>query len=128
MYTLVENYFKKVEEIKSKSLTDEPHRAQIVPKVVISSLIDKLSRDPEIISSKMHLKPHTKAKLSFRLVAIIVLETLKRRKVLLYKDRKIIKKSIKFQNKMHEYEKKSLELAPEVEGRSLCINNEEVII
>lgn len=125
MYTLVENYFKTVNELKEDKLKNEKYRSQIIPKVIISSLMDKLSKDPEVLPDKNLIMP-LRTRLTFRLTAMIVLQTLKQRKILLHKEKQIIKQSVKFQSSIQEYERKSLDLAPKVENRSVKIENQNV--
>jgi hypothetical protein len=61
--------------------------------------------------------------------SLIITKTLKhKRKILLYKEKKIIKESSKFRSRINEYELKSLKLAPQVEGRSITITEDEVFI
>jgi hypothetical protein len=50
-----------------------------------------------------------------------------RRKILFYKERKLIRDSPLFKERMQELESKSLMWKPRVEGRSIIINDQEVI-
>lgn len=58
------------------------------------------------------------------MAAFIVMKTMKQRQIILYKDKMLIKKSDKYREKMKECEKKILQLAPQIEGRSKKIDDE----
>lgn len=124
LYTLVENYFKAINSIKNSNEI-EVHRTQIVPKVKINSLINKYKEDSEILPKKT-ITREEKRHLTFRFVANFVIQTLKQRKVLLYKDKKVIKSSEKFRASLKKIEKKSLDMAPECENRSIQIQDDKV--
>ena len=66
--------------------------------------------------------------ISFRTAAKIICKTLNHRTILLTGDKKIIKESRLFKQRRQEYIAKSLKLSPEVEGRSVLIQNEEVYL
>ena len=67
----------------------------------------------------------------FILRAQIIARTLKtrriaKRNIILYKERKLIKESPLFKEKIKELETKSLMMMPQCEGRSIIIENQEV--
>lgn len=107
---------------------EKQYRSPIIPRVLINCLIENLSKDPEVLPAKSFLKLEIETKLSFRMVAMIVIKTLKQRKCILYSDRQTIKQSEKYKNQMKEYEMKMLKLAPQIEGRSRLINDEVRLI
>jgi hypothetical protein len=129
LYTLVENYFKQIEKINGvNSNVGEinPYKSSLVPKVLINCLINSLSKDPTVlppVKNQINKLDH-KTKLTFKMAAFIVMKTMKQRKVILYKDKMVIKKSDKYREKMKECEKKILKLAPQIEGRSRKIDDE----
>ncbi|CAF0939710.1 unnamed protein product [Brachionus calyciflorus] len=127
LYILVENYFKTVREIKEKKKDVEVHRSQIVPIVLIDNLVSKYSKDPEVLP-KQSLPRNDKKHLSFKFLAFFVLETLKHRKVLLYKEKRIIKRSDKFMKSLESYERKSLEMAPKCEQRTIFVKDEKELL
>ncbi len=68
----------------------------------------------------------------FKMLKQIITKALKsrecaRRKILFYKERKLIRDSPLFKERMQELESKSLMWKPRVEGRSIIINDQEVI-
>lgn len=126
MYTLVENHFKQIKDRQTgvNNKEDSVKGSPLIPRVLISCIVKDLSKDPEVLPKKQTPTEQSKKRMSFRFVAQIVLETLKQRKVLLSKEKRIIRQSQKFKTRMQELEQKSLKLAPEVEGRSRLIDDQ----
>lgn len=127
LYTLVENHFKAIDTARS---SHSSHAANLVPRVIIDSIVKKLAADPEVHSnnvSALMQKEKTGNKLTFKMAALVVIKTLHMRKVLLSSDRRAIKSHEKFKEQMRKYEEKCLRLAPQVEGRSLKITDDSVI-
>ena len=147
LYQLVENHFGIIKQLKSnsdllsvdsRSFKDADKTAKavnmsinsmlLVPRVIMESIMKKLANDPEVRplgggTKELALRDN---KLTFKVVALIIVNTLKSRNVLLKSDKKMIKGHQKFKEQMAEYEKNRLKLAPEVEGRSILIQNEAV--
>lgn len=124
---LVENYFKQIHKNEQEKAAEEKNRykSSIIPRFLISCLIQSLSKDPEVLPPKTLLPANeNKPKLSFRMAALIVMKTLRRRDVILYKDKQQIKQSDKYKQKIREYEEKILKMAPQIEGRSKLIDEE----
>ena len=129
MHTLVENHFKAVKLLNHDKTctTTTSHRCCIVPRVISNTLIKELSHDQEVLAP-FESQRLDSPKLSFRTASILILKLMKRRKkVLLQADKQIIKRSIKYRKKMRDLEEKYLKLAPEIEGRSVKIENSDVI-
>lgn len=131
---LVENYFKQIQKNESAknngsssqdASKENRYTSAIIPRFLLNCLITNLSRDPEVLPPKAILPENERRpKLSFRMAAFIVMKTLKKRDVILHKDKQQIKSSDKYKQKIKEYEEKILRMAPEVEGRSLLIDDE----
>jgi hypothetical protein len=95
----------------------------------VDSIVNKLAKDPDVLPvGNPQAEIRRYKKLHFKIVAQIVINVLKARNVLIKSDRRVIKTHNKFHEQMQKYEAKCLRLAPEVEGRSIQINNEAVII
>lgn len=144
MYTLVENYFKLIRKNKREkkkieannganseangggaSSTSNRYTSPIIPRFLINCLITNLSRDPDVLPAKNLLaESERRPKLSFRMAAFIVMKTLKKRDVILYKDKQQIKSSEKYKQKIREYEERILRMAPQIEGRSKLIDDD----
>lgn len=121
----MENYFKQIQKKETEKTSGDSYKSSIIPRVLISCLIQNLSKDPEVLPAKtLLLSNETRPKLSFRLAAFIVMKTLKKRDVLLHKDKQQIRQSVKYKQKVKEYEEKILKMAPQIEGRSRLINDE----
>jgi hypothetical protein len=104
-------------------------RSSLVPRVIIDSIVNKLSKDPDVLpTNESRLKLQNKNRHSFRVVVLLIINTLKHRQVLLRADKKIIKSHQKFKEQMSKYEQKCLKLAPEIEGRSIIIKDDIVIL
>lgn len=131
---LVENHFKAVKTLKTKQNSnaeeDEEEKSKktpsIVPLVIINAVINKLSKDPEVMKQQENARPGSQKKITFRTAVLMVISLSHQRKVLLYKDKKIIRQSLKYKNFIKNLEMKSLKLEPKIEGRSIRIENPEV--
>ena len=115
---------------KSIENQDNHLRISIVPKAEINSIMKQLSGDPDVLKPTDGLGPGLSlgTRISFRTASIIVTKALKhRKKVLLKHEKDIIKQNVKYKKIVNDLEAKFLKLAPEVEGRSIKIENDEVI-
>lgn len=77
-------------------------------------------------------KPVVKKNMSFDSASMIITKALKsgrvaRRTILLYKDRKQIRESNQYKQKLKELESKPLKLAPQCEQRSILIKDSDVL-
>ena len=96
-----------------------------------------MSRNDEIeivreIAPQILTNTNTVKGISFTIAAKIIHRALKSRKIakkkiLLYEERKKVKESDLYKSKMKELEHKALQLSPEVEERSVMIENQSVI-
>ena len=123
LYTIVQNHFKTIENLKKDYDQEQQQkfRSSIVPRILVNSLIEDLSQNPNVF------KPESALKLNFRSTASLVTKMLsQKKKILTRKNRMVIRESKEFKEKMAEYEKKSMMLAPTIEGRIIAIQNEDV--
>ena len=86
-----------------------------------------------LASDVLNPKKELKKSLSFDSASFVISRALRsrsiaRRTILLYKERKLIKESEQYKQKMKELESKPLKLAPQVEGRSILIKNQIVMV
>lgn len=100
------------------------HRCSIVSKCSKNKLIDELSEELFVDEPKVR-KNKLVAQLSFHSASLLITKAQKiKRKVLLRKDLKFIKESMRYKERFDEFLKKSLDLKPNVERRSLMIDEE----
>lgn len=106
----------------------QKYRSSIIPLKLVNRLIFELSEDPSILPIEEETPPsETANKMNFFNTALLVTKMLShKQKVLSRKQRMIIKQSNKYKLKIEEYEEKAMRLAPEVEGRIICIQSQEV--
>ncbi len=116
------------QEVDSEEDEEENQKKKpsLVPLVIINSVINKLSNDPEVMKQQENKRPNSQRKITFRTAVMMVITLSHKRKVLLYKDKKIIRQSLKFKSFIKKLEMKSLKLEPSIEGRSIRIENPEV--
>jgi hypothetical protein len=83
-----------------------------------------MSRDLGIFKTKLNRENNKPV--SFRMAALLVSKALKLQSdVISRKEKRHIKNSSKFQEIISEYEQKSLKMKPEVDGRTVCMANNE---
>ena len=122
LFNLVQNHFRTVRQLKND--VNARLRSSIVPLFVINHLIRRCSYNPEIFKEEITKKTKDKTRISFKTAANIIYKTIKLQRLIISRnDKKIIKKSTQFKQLVSEYEKKSMELAPEIDGRIICIKN-----
>lgn len=114
LFNLVENYFitiRKIKEENQKQLLP----ARLVPLCITNKIVQELSMEPDVI---YHTFKKDKHKITFRMIACVILKTIKLRSLALSKnEKKLIKSSQKFKYCLSEYHRKALELKPMIEGR-----------
>lgn len=121
---MVENHFKTINYLK-KNPTQKKFRSSIIPLFVINRLMHKINRSNLTSSETVVEEPIQK--LNFSGAAMIVTKVLShKQKVLSRLERIRIKESEKFQEKISEYENESMNLAPKLEGRIICIRDQQV--
>lgn len=119
MFSLVENHFKAVDTLKNDS--NAQLRTSIVPQFIVNNVIRQIGSNPLVLKSELFKRNNDK-KLTFKLVAQLVLKTLRlQRQVMSKKERKTIKQSHEFQEKISIYQNEITKLAPKVEGRIICL-------
>jgi 5'-nucleotidase len=128
LYNLVENHFKAINLLKTK--TFEKFRSSLVPLVVVDKLVTKLSEDPSVLSDtdgEERTGPSLwLQKLNFHSTAFLLTKVLShKKKTLTRMERVKIKQCDKYRNAINEYEEKAVQLAPKVEGRIICIQSKE---
>jgi len=134
---LVENHFQAVKTLSAKHNADDEEEdneekskktPSIVPLVIINAVINKLSEDPEVMKRPGDLtrRPGSQRKITFRTAVLMVISLSHQRKVLLYKDKKVIRQSLKYKTFLKKLEMKSMRLEPKIEGRSIRIEKPEV--
>jgi hypothetical protein len=143
---IVENHFKTIQhlnELKEKQDAQTSplhhHRPSLVPLAKRNKLLTKLGQNPnELHFDEKHehhdssLKNHHHH-LSFHTAASIISRTLTEYHHithpthLSHDDIMHIKESTEYKTKMHEYEERSMQLKPIVEGRILRVTDDKVI-
>ena len=124
MYSIVENYFKAIQKLKTQTENEKPLKflPNIVPRYLENNLIRRLALDPTV------LKQNFGNKITFKTAVKTIMIMLKLQKTVITKRYRMqIRNSDKYKNQMAEYEEKSKSLAPKIEGRIIRIENEEVI-
>ena len=108
-----------------KNPTFKKFRSSIVPLFVINRLIRKINENDS--SSCQTVVEEPMQKLNFSSAAMIVTKMLsQKQKALSRLERVRIKKTKDYQNILNEYEHESMNLSPKVEGRIICIRDNEV--
>ncbi|CAF0939692.1 unnamed protein product [Brachionus calyciflorus] len=124
LYNLVENHFKTIGILK-RNTSFHKFRSSIVPLVIVNRLMHKISQDPSVQLEDSQ-SPSDTPRINFYNAALIVTKVLShRQKILSRKQRSQIKQTEKYKKKMAEYEERSMKLAPKVEGRIICIKDQE---
>ncbi len=123
LYNLVENYFQAINARVNN--TNVKHQSSIVSRTDEIEMVNEIA--PKILKNKPFKG------LSFQNAAMIIFRALRSRNIakktiLFYSDRKQVKESELYKKKMKELEEKALKLSPEVEGRSVLIENQMVYI
>jgi hypothetical protein len=131
LYNLVENHFKTVSTIKAN--VHEKFRGSLVPLVVVDKLVNRLSEDPSVLSDEESEAGKASGggslwmqKLNFHSTARLLTKVLShKKKTLTRMERVKIKQCDQYRSVIHGYEKVALQLAPQVEGRIVCIRSLE---
>lgn len=124
LVSLVENHFKTIQNLKTNHFR-ERLRSSIVPLFLVNRLINRLSEDPNILKNESPTE--TPTKLNFHNAAFLITKVLShKQRTLSKKQRLIIKQSDKYTEMMKEYESKSMQLSPQLEGRIVCITDDNV--
>lgn len=78
----------------------------------------------EYYKEEIQAEKNKRPKLTFKMAAHVIYRTIKLQRLIMDKrrEKKTIKKSEAFKKLVSEYEVKSLELAPEIDGRIICIS------
>lgn len=123
LFNLVENHFKTIQKLKKDAKSRL--RSSIVPLFIVNRLIKELSNDPSIVKKVITKKPDENKHISFRTAAHVILKTVKlQRLVISRNDKKVIKKTPQFKKLISEYETKSMQLAPIIDGRIICLSTQ----
>ena len=118
LHFLVENHLKAVAQVNKNEALATRHRTSIVPRVVLASIVDELSKDVAL------LKKPARRRISFHMAAFLIKETVKiNRRIMLKREKFEIKSSDEFKKRVGELEMLAVNLAPEIEGRSIQIKN-----
>ena len=122
LFHIVENHFNSVKKLKQNK--NSRLRSSVIPIYVVNRLIRQCSTSLEYYKEEIEVEKADKMKLTFRTVANIVYKTIKLQRLIqnTREKKSIIKKSKLFKKLVNEYEEKSLELAPEIDGRIICIS------
>lgn len=123
LHTLVENYFKSINNHKNNKLFK--HQPSIVSNYDRKQIIHEIG--DEIFDQPKHQnKRNLMRQLSFHSASLLITKTQTiKRNVLLKKDLKIIKDTDKYKYRIDELRRKSLDLQPHIENRSILLNNEK---
>ncbi len=119
LFNIIENHFETIKRLKHNSKCRL--RSSIIPLFVVNLLIRRCSTNPIVVKESLIQKKNDKH-ISFKTAANIIYKTIKlQRLIISRRDKKIIKKSEQYQKLLSEYENKSMQLAPEIDGRIICI-------
>ena len=118
---MVENHFKAVQKVK-KSRATQRFRSSIVPLVLMNRLIDGLVDDP-LILPPASFSPRRSQLINFQSAAFLIGKVISHKHRITNKQRKMVKKSDKYQQMIRELEAKAIELAPCVQDRIVLIRD-----
>jgi hypothetical protein len=122
LFNIVENHFDSIRKLKQNK--NSRLRSSVIPIYKVNQLIRQCSTSLELCKEEIEAEKISKTKLTFRMVANIIYETIKLQRLIINtrKEKSLIKQTKTFKRLVNEFEKKSLELAPEIDGRIVCIS------
>ena len=145
LFAIVENHFEGVEMMSKHANLNTHHRPSLVPQYIRSSLIKDImfsdhspaANGKDVNSNDLTFDFNRKLSLQQGLTTLtpnrLRLPQIRERKLSLQQSLNLsqeamtrIKNSDEYIKKLTEYEKKSLKLCPELEGRIVCIKNQQV--
>ena len=129
MHSLVENYLSAVENINN-NIDIYKNASSIIPDPVSSIIYNKVNEDMYLLQKvSLFFKKMNNEKHTFKKVALIVIKyiKLKKLKIIPIAQKMLIRTSRLYKQKLMQYLEKPLKMAPEIESRSVLINNRRVI-
>jgi 5'-nucleotidase len=133
LYNIVENHFKQVKQIlkereenKDKLSSLGRFRASIVPLFTVNKILKQLSVQSGHDKETTNLNDVT---MTFSNAAFLVSKVLSHKnRALTRQERKQIKQSDSYKNEIKVHEEKAIALNPQIEGRIICIKDNQVTL
>lgn len=125
LHSLVENYLSAVENINN-NIDIYKNASSIIPDPVSSIIYNKVNEDMYLLQKvSLFFKKMNNEKHTFKKVALIVIKyiKLKKLKIIPIAQKMLIRTSRLYKQKLMQYLEKPLKMAPEIESRSVLINN-----